>query len=326
MKLRLVALMAATTLAVGACGSTDSDSADETSNNGSGAFPATIATMFGDVTVESQPERVAALGWGDAETALALGVQPVGVSDWLAFGGDGVGPWVENGYSESPEIIGTVDPSFEQIAALAPDLILDTASSGDQGRYDTLSAIATTVGPPKGATAYLTPRDEQISMVASALGVPDKGAEVVADIDEQFATAAAEHPEFAGKTVTVAAYTSDGWGAYVSGDARVQFLQDLGFVNNPAVEAVETDSFFIPVSEENLGMLDADLLVVLPIFVETSEVTDNPLFQQLPAVRDGRFLVLDSGSDIANAISLNSALSIPFALEQLVPLLSERVS
>jgi len=43
-------------------------------------------------------------------------------------------------------------------------------------------------------------------------------------------------------------------------------------------------------------------------------------------VRDGRFLVLDSGSDIANAISLNSALSIPFALEQLVPLLSERVS
>lgn len=326
MKLRLVALAAATTLAVGACGSADDDSTATTTGNGSGAFPATIETMFGAVTVDSQPERVAALGWGDAETALALGVQPVAASDWLAFGGDGVGPWVENGYSEAPEIIGTVDPSFEQIAAVAPDLILDTASSGDQGRYDTLSAIATTVGPPEGATAYLTPRDEQISMVASALGVPDKGAEVVADIDEQFATAAAEHPEFAGKTVTVAAYTSDGWGAYVSGDARVQFLQDLGFVNNPAVEAVETDSFFIPISEENLGMLDADLLVVLPIYVETSEVTDNPLFQQLPAVRDGRFLVLDSGSDIANAISLNSALSIPFALEQLVPLLSERVS
>jgi len=324
-KLRLIALAAATTLAVGACGSTDDGSTDETGSNGTGAFPATIETMFGSVTVESQPERVVALGWGDAETALALGVQPVGASDWLAFGEDGVGPWVQEGYSESPEIIGTVDPSFEKIAALAPDLILDTASSGDQGRYDTLSAIATTVGPPEGATAYLTPRDEQISMVASALGVPDKGAEVVADIDEQFATAAAEHPEFAGKTVTVAAYTSDGWGAYVSGDARVQFLQDLGFVNNPAVEAVETDNFFIPISNENLGMLDADLLVVLPIYVETSEVTDNPLFQQIPAVQDGRFLVLDSGSDIANAISLNSALSIPFALEQLVPLLTERV-
>jgi iron complex transport system substrate-binding protein len=36
-----------------------------------------------------------ALGWSDAETALALGVQPVGASDWLAFGGEGVGPWAE---------------------------------------------------------------------------------------------------------------------------------------------------------------------------------------------------------------------------------------
>lgn len=325
MKLRLAALLAATTLAVAACGSTDTDSTEDTTQTGSDAFPTTIETMFGAVTVESQPERVVALGWGDAETALALGVQPVGASDWLAFGGDGVGPWVQDGYTKSPEIIGTVDPSFEQIATLTPDLILDTASSGDQGRYDTLTGIATTVGPPEGATAYLTPRDKQVSMIAAALGVPDKGVEVLADIDEQFVDAAADHPEFAGKTVTVAAYTADGWGAYVSGDARVQFLQDLGFVNNPSVEAVETENFFIPVSNENLGMLDSDLLIVLPIYVETSEVTDNPLFQQIPAVRDGRFLVLDSGSDIANAISLNSALSIPFALTELVPLLSEVV-
>ncbi len=61
--------------------------------------------------------------------------------------------------------------------------------------------------------AYLTPRDDQITMVATALGVPDKGDELVSDIDAQFAQAEAAHPEFAGKTVTVAAYTADGWGA-----------------------------------------------------------------------------------------------------------------
>ena len=54
----------------------------------SGAFPVTVSTAFGDVTVEEEPTRVVALGWSDAETALALGVQPVGASDWLAFGGD----------------------------------------------------------------------------------------------------------------------------------------------------------------------------------------------------------------------------------------------
>ncbi|MFD6896098.1 iron-siderophore ABC transporter substrate-binding protein [Rhodococcus sp. NPDC060086] len=326
MNIRSAAFIAAAALVVAGCGSSSDEPSGDTGAAGDGAFPATVETMFGEVTVESAPERVAALGWGDAETALALGVQPVAASDWLAFGGDGVGPWAEGMYTESPEIIGTMEPSFEQIATLAPDLILDTASSGEQARYDTLSRIAPTVGPPEGATAYLTPRNDQITMVATALGVPEKGDELVSDIDAQFAQAAADHPEFEGKTVTVAAYTADGWGAYVSRDARVQFMQDLGFVNNPEVEATASENFFIPISDENLAMLDADLLIVMPIYVDSAEVTDNPLFQQLPAVRDGRMLLLDSGSDIANAMSVNTALSVPFALEAVLPQVSERVA
>ncbi|MFD6860340.1 iron-siderophore ABC transporter substrate-binding protein [Rhodococcus sp. NPDC060090] len=326
MKIRSAAFIAAAALVVAGCGSSSDEPSGDTGAAGDGAFPATVETMFGEVTVESAPERVAALGWGDAETALALGVQPVAASDWLGFGGDGVGPWAEGMYTESPQIIGTMEPSFEQIATLAPDLILDTASSGEQARYDTLSQIAPTVGPPEGATAYLTPRNDQITMVATALGVPEKGDELVSDIDAQFAQAAADHPEFEGKTVTVASYTADGWGAYVSRDARVQFMQDLGFVNNPEVEATASENFFIPISDENLGMLDADLLIVMPIYVDSAEVIDNPLFQQIPAVRDGRALVLDSGSDIANAMSVNTALSVPFALEAVLPQVSERVT
>lgn len=326
MKIRSAAFIAAAALVVAGCGSSSDEPSGDTGAAGDGAFPATVETMFGEVTVESAPERVAALGWGDAETALALGVQPVAASDWLGFGGDGVGPWAEGMYTESPQIIGSMEPSFEQIATLAPDLILDTASSGEQARYDTLSQIAPTVGPPEGATAYLTPRNDQITMVATALGVPEKGDELVSDIDAQFAQVAADHPEFEGKTVTVASYTADGWGAYVSRDARVQFMQDLGFVNNPEVEATASEDFFIPISDENLGMLDADLLIVMPIYVDSAEVTDNPLFQQIPAVRDGRALVLDSGSDIANAMSVNTALSVPFALEAVLPQVSERVT
>ncbi len=96
-------------------------------------------------------------------------------------------------------------------------------------------------------------------------------------------------------------------------------------MNNPQVEATETDNFFIPISEENLNILDADLLVVLPIYMPTEDVTNNVLFQQIPAVKDGRFLVLDSDSDISAAFSTNSALSVPFAIDELVPLLADRV-
>jgi iron complex transport system substrate-binding protein len=75
---------------------------------------------------------VVALGWGDAEIALALGVQPVGASDWLDFGGNGQGPWAADLYDEDPTLIETLEPSFEAIAALEPDLILDVRGSGDQ--------------------------------------------------------------------------------------------------------------------------------------------------------------------------------------------------
>ncbi|MGJ9611108.1 hypothetical protein [Actinotignum sp. GS-2025b] len=54
-----------------------SSAADGTTTN-EAVFPATIDTKFGPVTVKEAPQRVVALGWGDAEVALSLGVQPVG--------------------------------------------------------------------------------------------------------------------------------------------------------------------------------------------------------------------------------------------------------
>src|SRR3712207_6324738 len=130
------AALLATALVVTSCGSGD-DSGSGTESGGavsgsSEAFPVTVGTAFGDVTVEEEPARVVALGWSDAETALALGVQPVGASDWLAFGGEGVGPWAEGRYDEAPEIIETLEPSLEAVAALQPDLILDTRSRSEE--------------------------------------------------------------------------------------------------------------------------------------------------------------------------------------------------
>ena len=62
---------------------------------------------------------VVALGWGDMETVLALGGQVVGTSDWLGFGGDGVGPWAADLVTRTPEQLGTLELSYEAVAALA---------------------------------------------------------------------------------------------------------------------------------------------------------------------------------------------------------------
>jgi len=326
--LALVSLAAASALALSACSSgdapTDGGSAGTGSTGGAtDTFPVTVDTAFGDVTVESEPQRVVALGWGDAETALALGVQPVGASDWLGFGddADGVGPWAQGLYDQSPEIIGTLEPSYEAIAALEPDLILDTKSAGDQERYDRLSSIATTIGVPEGGENYLTGFEDQMELVSEALGRSAEGDRLVDESEQAVEAAADAHPEWDDKTVTAATRTSEGWGAYVEGSERVQLLEELGFEQNPQIAALDPNSsgFSVTVSSEQLDLLDADVIVAFPIFIDTTEITDDAQWQALPAVQAGHDVVIDG--DLASAYSLGTSLSRQYALEQLVPLL-----
>ncbi|MGY0019989.1 iron-siderophore ABC transporter substrate-binding protein [Streptomyces sp. cg35] len=308
--------------ALAACGSNDDEAAGPAAQKSAGSFPAKVSTKFGTVTVDEQPRRVVALGWGDAETALALGVQPVGASDWLAFGGDGVGPWAKGAYDKSPQKIGTLEPEYEKIAALEPDLILDTKSSGDQTRYDTLSKIAPTIGVPKGGDQYKISWEKQTTMVAQALGVPDKGEKLIDDTERQFADAAAAHPEFKGRSITVGSRTASAWGAYVHGTGRLDFVERLGFENNAAVEKKAGAAFSVPVSEENLQMLDADLMVMAPIGTTAKKIESDPLYRAIPAVKKGHSVVFDD-TNLSSAFATDSVLSVQYALKNVVPLFAK---
>jgi iron complex transport system substrate-binding protein len=280
-------------------------------------FPVTIETIFGDVTVEEEPVRIVALGWGDAETALALGVEPVGATDWVALGGDGVGPWSAQ-YTTPPEIIPS-DFNFEQIAALEPDLILNTAADGSAETNDLLSQIAPTVAIPAGDTAWGTPWEHQVATVAAALGKTGEGQALIDEVNAAFADAAEANPEFAGKSVVVAPFYNGGWGAYMSKDVRVSFMENLGFVNSDAVEALDEGSFYITVSAEQLELLDADLTVAFPFTAADIETIEaDPLFQTVPSVADGRSVVLTDPDTVA-AFNVGSASALLFAIEKTVP-------
>lgn len=305
-----VAAVAALTLS--ACSSSDA---------GSEADGPTVSTIFGDVTVPENPQRVVALGWSDAETALALGVQPVGASDWLAVGGDGLGPWVEESYDAAPTILGTYEVEIESVAALEPDLILWTRSTNDPELYNKLSEVAPTVGAPVGTEiAYGTTWDAQTQLVADALGKSEEGAQLIDETNADFEAAVAANPEFAGKTVAVGTVYSGQLGAYVDGDARVEFMKELGFVNSEAIQSQATEGKFnIDLSAENVAQLDADLTVMFPIGGTADIITDDPSIQGLPVARDGRLVVLDDKS-LSDAFSSGSASGTQYAIENAVPL------
>lgn len=315
-------------LALAGCGGSAEEGDGASDGGGAGAaaegtFPATVTTEFGDVTIEEAPVRVVALGWGDAEIALALGVQPVGASDWLGFGGDGQGPWAADLYDEDPTLIETLEPSFEAIAALEPDLILDVRGSGDQDRQDRLAEIATTVGIPPGGANWLTTMEDHVALVAGALGIPEKGEELLGEVDAAYADVAESHPEWEGRTVTAAARTSEGWGAYIEGGGRLETLARFGFVQNPTIAELPADEggFSVDISSENLDQLEADLIVAFPIYLEPDVITDDAQWQGLEAVQDGRAVVLSG--ELSNAFSASTPLASIHAAEQLTPLFEE---
>ncbi|WP_083914195.1 iron-siderophore ABC transporter substrate-binding protein [Ilumatobacter nonamiensis] len=306
------------------------ESAESTVSTPAGAepdtagFPATVETAFGEVTVDEQPERVVALGWGDAETALALGVQPVGAADWLGFGGEGVGPWAAGLYDAPPELITVAETPYEAIAALDPDLILNVRSGGDAAEHDLLTEIAPTIGIPEGGDAFLTSQEQQVTMIAAALGQPEAGQALLDEIDAQFEAVRDAHPDWAGQTVSAATRFGDQWGAYVDGEGRLEFLKSLGFEQNPAVAELDASGgFYAELSGEELNVLDADLIVAFPIQIETTEITGDPIFGQIPAVADGRSVIVDG--DLSDAYSINTTLSTAYTLENIVPLISEAI-
>src|ERR671911_2533961 len=210
MKRPLAAPLAAAPLLVAALtgcstGSTSADAAAEptaTTTAEADAFPVTIEHAFGETTIESEPTRVATLGWTDHDHALALGVVPVGATK-ITWGGNEAGSteWfdaaIEEAGAEAPVRYDDADGApMDEIAELAPDLILATNSGVTEEEYAKLSKIAPVVAYPEAP--WTTPWQTSLETVGRALGRTTQAEEVAARTQEQIDRAKADNPELQG--------------------------------------------------------------------------------------------------------------------------------
>src|SRR5690606_6798839 len=227
------------------------------------AFPVTVTSSLGDAVIEAKPERVVTLGWGADDIAVSLGTVPVGVeADTWAGDADGLRPWfreaVEAQGVEIPQAIAMYpELDVDAIVALEPDLVLAPQSSLDQAMFDQLSAFVPVVAHP--GDAWATSVDDQVTMAAKALGVPERGEEILAARDAAIAKAKADHPQFADVTFAYVYLGGEpgSMSVYMPGDARVALLTSLGLQLDPAVADLEPDpGTFVA----NLGLENADKL------------------------------------------------------------------
>ena len=292
------------------------------------ALPATaevrIDHRYGTTVIPKAPERVVSLDFTGTDDLLALGVAPVAVRDWYGDYPHGVWPWAQDalGGAEPVLLAGGID--VERIAALRPDLILGLASGMTAEDYALLSRIAPTVAPGEGQTDFGTPWDRAALIRGRATGHSDDARARVDALDARLDAIAAAHPEWQGMTAAVAFAWNGTPGAYRSVDTRVRLLSRLGFEVPPAIEAAGgPEAFYVPLSGEDLSALDADLLVWIAEGDDAASIASLTLRPTLDAHVEGREVF--AGKLLGGAMSMSSLLSLPFALDRLVPLIEVAV-
>lgn len=188
--------------------------------------------------------------------------------------------------------------------------------------YKRLSKIAPTIAQTSEFVDFGMPWQEQTVAIGKALGREAKARELVGRVEERFESARRANPSFDDATAVLAYGGPDGYGAYSTQDTRSRFLTDLGFKTPKAIDKIAGDAFFTALSKERFRLLDHDAVVM---FGRQKTITKDAVFGRLDAVKEGRVVYLDLTDRFAGALGFASVLSLPYLLDQAVPMLAAAV-
>jgi iron complex transport system substrate-binding protein len=247
-RLRSLTTTVVTAVALSACGS-DAGEPSATPDQGSeGSANRSVTHVLGTTEVPVDPQRVVTLDTPHLDTALALGITPVGsVQSDVATGF----PEYLGERTEGIDAVGTIEePDLEAIAALEPDLILSSSVRHEE-IYDQLSQIAPTV-----FTDYQEGWRAMFTTTADALNRAEAGTEALADydarVDEVGAAVGAE-----GATASIVRFLPEETRIYGPETFSGSLLTDVGFT----LPQLSYDEYSMAyVSAEEIDQADADVV------------------------------------------------------------------
>lgn len=290
-------LIAVAAIALTGCGATEApvDADDE----GSAGEAITVVDGRGEeVALPDGPaETVVALEWNQAESVVTLGGELIGLSDV-----DGYTSWVGESapLPNEPTDAGVrTEPSIEAVSELEPDLIVGSLRSIPEEAMEQMERIAP-VALFSGADAAdpLGVVRSDFETIATLLGAEDRGADVLAELDETLEANAARIEE-AGLAGTPFAFVSPyADGANVTVRMHGPRSTTQAVATELGLTAAWTDD-----GDDGFGLSNTDLegLTALPDetellywdnadeedVVETS-LAGNAVWESLAFVEDGR--------------------------------------
>ncbi|WEB44068.1 iron-siderophore ABC transporter substrate-binding protein [Streptomyces yunnanensis] len=284
-----VAAVAALAVTATACGGGKDDARTEPKGG-----KHTVKTAMGDVEVYNHPKRVVVLDTDALDSAITLGVKPVGAVQ--AEAGAPLSTYLPKDKLAGIKKVGLIaEPNLEAIYGLKPDLIL-SSKARDEKSYQELSKIAPTVFTKTTGPAWR----ENFELHADALGKKDQVKNIVADYEKHVAkvTEALGGPEKAKSTKV-------GFVRFVEGaDTRLykndtfvgSIFKDLK-VGRPA--NVDGNGFSLDISPEKTDEANADVIFYStygdPEKAKETATTGGSMWKKLDAVKNKKvYAVNDS--------------------------------
>ncbi|KPL91095.1 hypothetical protein SE18_04780 [Herpetosiphon geysericola] len=277
-----------------------------------------IETRYGTVEVPATPARLVTLDEGALDTAVALGIIPVGgISSRLT---DGVAPYIA---AKVPGIAIVGNPgeiNFEAVIAANPDLIL-THNRIDEETFKKLSAIAPTIVPTNGIGAWKDAAGEY----AAALGKTSELEAWLKEFDVKVADAKTKLAIKAGTTGAVIRWMPQG--PLVMGRLlpAVVLIEELGLTLPQVSIDLGTDAPHTDVlSLEQLATVDTDWLFVATFNAEgdtaLAGARNQAAFSQLKAEKAKQVIAVNAqlwssafGPLAADAILSDIVANVPAA-------------
>ncbi|PYF84573.1 iron complex transport system substrate-binding protein [Marinomonas alcarazii] len=288
-------------------------------------YPLTVQHKYGISVVPNKPKRIVTLDWAGADNVLALGYQPLTSRYWFGDYKDGIWPWARTLLTSAPEVING-EINYEQIAATNPDVIMAVRSGISRQDYQQLSKIAPVIATPVGEGDYTMPWDKRARLLAQVLDENTQAQRLITTIEAQMSAVKKAHPDWAGKTFAMATYWNGSVGVYSGDDMTVNFISKMGLTLSPDVaDLTRKGEFYMTLSEEELGVIDADVLFWYVTGDNKKQIESLALRPYMRAFKEGREIMLSPDSLVNGALSYSSLLSLPIAINQIVPLIEQAI-
>lgn len=287
------------------------------------AFPVTIEHQYGSTTITEAPKRVVAIGYTEQDLLLSVGVTPIAARYWYGDETNVIFPWaVDKVEGDAPIVLNMPFGALnlEAILALDPDLISAVTSGVTEDEYKLLSEIAPTIVQSGEYINFGMPWQAATQMVGDAVGKSAEAEAAVADVEAKFEEVRTKHPEYADKSIVVAYFSEGTFGFYTDQDSRGRFFTQLGFNIPQELVDIAGEAFYANISNERFDLLNQDVIAIVNLQFVTGgreTIEADPLFSQLDAVKEGRVVYLDVNSE--NALGFSSPLSLPYALDAVLP-------